>query len=116
MQIFLFIALLIMLVAIIFAVQNTDTTQVQFLTWKSEGSLALVLLLTLVAGALISYFFSLPSKLRDKLTIRSQSKKITQLEDNLNKKQSQLDESQGKLEEADKEELVESESDTESDA
>ncbi|MGD9092070.1 MAG: lipopolysaccharide assembly protein LapA domain-containing protein [Anaerolineales bacterium] len=116
MQIFLFIALLIMLVAIIFAVQNTEPTQVQFLAWKTEGSLALVLLLTLLAGVLISYFFSLPSKLRDKLTIRSQSKKITQLEDSLKEKQSQLEETQGKLEETDSETLGANEIYAESDA
>ena len=105
MQIFLFIALLIMLVAIVFAVQNTEPTQVQFLAWEFEGSLALVLLLALAAGALISYLVSLPSKLRDKWTIRSQGKKIDQLETSLDKSQTQLEESQGKLAEAEKEEV-----------
>ena len=97
MQVFLFIALLIMLVAIVFAVQNNDPTQVQFLAWKTEGSLALILLLTLAAGALISYLVSLPSKLRDKLTIRSQGKQIEQLERNLNGHQVQLEETQEKV-------------------
>lgn len=103
MQIFLFIALMIMLVAIVFAVQNNAPTQVQFLAWKTEGSLALILLLAVVAGALISYFVSLPSKLGDKLTIRSQGKRIDQLEANLNEIQSQMEETQGKLAEAEKE-------------
>ena len=85
-----------LLVAIVFAVQNTDTTQVQFLAWESEGSLALVLLIALAAGALISYFVSLPAKLRDKLTIRSQGKKIDQLEGELG----QLKEQQSQLKDA----------------
>lgn len=98
MQIFLFIALLIMLIAIVFAVQNNDPTQVRFLAWKTEGSLALVLLLTLAAGALISYLVSLPSKLRDKLTIRSQGKQIEQLERTLNEHHGQSVEDQENLE------------------
>ena len=61
MQIFLFIALILMGVTIIFAVQNTTLTTVRFLAWELEGSLALVLLVAAAAGALISFFFSLPT-------------------------------------------------------
>jgi len=54
MQIFLFFALIISLLAVIFAVQNTAPVTVSFAIWKFPGSLALVLLAALAAGSLIS--------------------------------------------------------------
>lgn len=96
MQIFLFIALILMGVTIIFAVQNTATATVRFLAWELEGSLALVLLVAAAAGALISFFFSLPTLIRDKWTVRSLRKKVNELEPS-------LDEQADKLKEAEKE-------------
>ncbi len=67
MQIFLFFALIISVIAVIFAVQNNDTITVSFAVWKYNGSLALVLLVAVAAGSLISFFVSLPSNLRNSL-------------------------------------------------
>lgn len=53
MQIFLFFALFIAVIAVVFAIQNTSPTTVSFITWKFNGSVALVLLIALAAGALI---------------------------------------------------------------
>lgn len=83
MQVFLFFALILVAVAILFAVQNTDVTTVRFLTFELEGSLALVLLIALALGALISFFASLPTMLRDKWVVRSQRKKLNEVEENL---------------------------------
>ena len=82
MQIFLFIALILMGATIIFAVQNTATTTVSFLAWQLEGSLALVLLVAASVGALISFFFSLPTLIRDKWTVRSLRKQVNEFEAN----------------------------------
>jgi uncharacterized integral membrane protein len=94
MQIFLFFALFIAVLAVIFAIQNNDQTTVQFAVWRFEESLALILLITLAAGALISFFFSLPSNIKTRWTIRQQRKKLNELEGNLNHLRAQLDEAQ----------------------
>ena len=101
MQIFLFLALILMGVTIIFAVQNTATTMVRFLAWQTEGSLALVLLVAVAAGALISFFFSLPTHARDKWTVRSQRKKMKELEADLDQHNLKLEDSEKRLEESD---------------
>ena len=97
MQIFLFIALILMSVTIIFAIQNTATTMVSFLAWEIEGSLALVLLVAVAAGVLISFFFSLPTLARDKWTVRSQRNKLNELEASLDEQTTKLEETQRKL-------------------
>lgn len=99
MQIFLFIALFIAVVAVLFAVQNTDPVTVSFAFWETEGSLALVLLIALAAGALISFFVSLPSNLRTRWTIRQQRKKMNELESNLSSLRLESEDAQKKIDE-----------------
>jgi uncharacterized integral membrane protein len=91
MQIFLFLALIIAILAILFAVQNNETTTVSFIAWDFEGSLALVLLVALAAGALVSFFVSLPANIKARWTIRNQRKKLTELESTLGEKSEMLD-------------------------
>jgi lipopolysaccharide assembly protein A len=102
MQIFLFFALVIAVLAVIFAVQNNDPTTVSFAVWKYNGSLALVLLVAVAAGSLISFFVSLPSNLRTRWTIRQQRKKITELESSLATARGELAEAQKIIDEANK--------------
>jgi len=97
MQFFLVIALIIIALAVIFAVQNTAVITVSFLIWTYHGSLAIVLLVALCAGALISLMFSLPSLLRDKWIIRSHKKKLTEVESSLTDHKNRLEETQRKL-------------------
>ena len=99
MQVFLFFALFIAILAIIFAIQNNDAASVSFLVWKSEGSLALVLLVSMAAGALISYFVSLPSTIKSRLELRNLRKKVVELEASV------LD-YEGQIEELKKEESI----------
>lgn len=107
MQIFLFLALILMGVTIIFAVQNTSTTIIRFLTWQTEGSLALVLLIATAAGALISFFFSLPTLVRDKWTVRSLKKKMNELEIEIDQKNPQLQETDQKIAESEEDSRIE---------
>lgn len=83
MQIFLFAALIISALAVIFALQNSDTTLVTFLTWQFNSSLALVLLVAVAAGALISFLFSLPTNLKTRWSLRQQRKKLSEMENSL---------------------------------
>lgn len=80
MQIFIIIALLIAIVAVVFALQNTAAVTVSFLFWSINGSLALVLLLTLLTGVLISVLVSLPGLVRRKWMSAGQKKKLAALE------------------------------------
>ncbi len=80
MQIFIFIALLIAILAVIFALQNLAVVTVSFLFWSIQGSQALVLLVTLAAGVLISLLASLPGLVRGKWSTASQRKKLSALE------------------------------------
>lgn len=80
MQFFLFLALLIAALAILFAAQNNDPATVTVLFWEFESSLAFVMVASLLAGALISFFVSLPTNLKVRWSLRNQKKKIAELE------------------------------------
>jgi len=97
MQIFLFLALIISVLAVIFAVQNNDPATVSFAMWKFNGSLALILLVAVAAGALISFFVSLPTNLKTRWTIRQQRKRLSELESSLATVRGQLEEAQKML-------------------
>jgi len=97
MQIFLFIALLIAALAAVFALQNSTPVQVSFLALDFESSLAIVLLVALAAGALMSFFVSLPGNVRARLLIRQQRKKITELETGLADAKARLEETSTSL-------------------
>lgn len=94
MQVLIIIALLIAIVAVLFALQNLTTVTVTFLFWSIQASLALVLLITLAAGVLISVLASLPGLIRGKLTLSSQKKKLSVLETERNTYRLQAEEAQ----------------------
>lgn len=83
MQIFLVLALIIALVAVVFTIQNTALVTVTFLVWDLEHSLAFVVLLAILAGVLISQFVAMPGRVKRKLEITNQVKKIKEMETEL---------------------------------
>ena len=97
MQIFLFFALIIAVLAVFFALQNSDPATVKFAVWEFNSSLAFVLLLAMLAGALISFLFSLPSNMKARWTIRQQRKKLGEYETNLAQVKAKLDEADNKM-------------------
>ncbi len=64
MFLFLIIGLLLGALVIIFAVQNIATVSVVFLTWQFEGSLALILVLAVAAGMVLSALLSIPARMK----------------------------------------------------
>lgn len=96
MLIFILIALAIAIIAVIFALQNAITITVSFFFWQFDGSLALVLLLTLALGFLVSFFATLPALIRRSWAIAGQKRRINALE-------KQLLEEEAKTEALDKE-------------
>ena len=97
MQIMLVFSFIIAFVAIIFAIQNTVITPIRFLVWESEGSLALILFIALVAGALISYLATAPNQIRRRMTISNQRKRIAEVEGQLASSQEELGQTQEQL-------------------
>lgn len=97
MLIFLVISLLIAVLAVVFALQNASTVTITFLAWNIRGSLALVLLLTTIAGILVGFFAALPTIIRDKWKVRSQRKRATELEASLTVHKKKLEEVQNRL-------------------
>ena len=90
MQILLIFSFVIAFLAILFAIQNTTVTSIRFLIWETEGSLALVLFIALVAGALISYLATAPGQIKQRMTISSQRKRIAEVEGQLTSTQEEL--------------------------
>ncbi len=97
MLIFIVLALIILLLAVIFALQNTAAVTISFLFWQFHGSLALVLLVALFAGLLISFLTYLPTLLRTNWSSRKLRKHMTELETNLADHKQRLDEALLKL-------------------
>ena len=85
MQLQLIVAIIIAILAVVFALQNAIPIVVSFLTWRFESSLALVLLITLALGILMSLLVSVPSVIKKMKIISNQKKKIQKLEIGLQK-------------------------------
>lgn len=80
MQILIILALIIAVVAVIFALQNIAAVTVSLFFWHINGSLALVLLVTLAAGVLISLLASAPGAISRRWTISNLKKKLAAAE------------------------------------
>lgn len=80
MRIYLILALILAIIVTIFAVQNIDPVNVSFLTFELNGSLALVLLITLTVGILIGILVSAPSSLRRRREISGLRKSMRKME------------------------------------
>ncbi|MGW8143757.1 MAG: LapA family protein, partial [Anaerolineales bacterium] len=112
MQILLIFSLIIAFLAILFAIQNTEIVSIRFLLWETQGSLALILFIALVAGALISYLATTPGQIRQRMANSSQRKQIAQLENQLATTQSELTETNEKLQAVEAEKLAAEESES----
>lgn len=99
MQILVIIALLIAIIAVIFALQNLAAVTVTFLFWSIHGSLALVLLVTLTSGVLISLLASMPGLIRGKWTSSKEKKRLVTLESERNNYKSRAEEADKEVKE-----------------
>ena len=92
--VYLILALLIAVVAVIFALQNTLTVHIAFFTWNLTGSLSLVLLVTLLIGILIGWLFAAPSLVKHTFRASGNRKRISALEKELEDHKTKLGELQ----------------------
>jgi putative membrane protein len=70
-------------VAVIFALQNIITIPVKFLFWQVEGSLALVLVLAVIAGVIISILVTIPEVIKTYMRFNALKKYNKSLEQEL---------------------------------
>jgi uncharacterized integral membrane protein len=75
-QIFLLIAALIAVLAVIFALQNAVPITVSFLFWQVKSSLALILIVAFIAGLITSFLFNILSNIKRNRATASQEKEI----------------------------------------
>ncbi len=73
----LLVALLIVIIAVVFALQNAIPVTISFLVWQLEGSLALVLLASFMLGVLAALLVTLPGMIRRGTTIVSLKREIS---------------------------------------
>ncbi len=81
--VYLIFVLLIAVIAVIFALQNTITVTIAFLAWKVTGSLSLILLITLAIGTVIGLLVLTPSAIKNTLAVSGHRKRIGVLEKEL---------------------------------
>lgn len=77
---FLILGIILGIIAVFFVIQNTDVVTVAFASWHLEGSLALILILTLITGIVVTLLLVLPSFITDAFALSAAQKKIKALE------------------------------------
>ena len=86
----LILALAFAIVAVIFALQNTDVVTVAFFSLSYEGSLALVILVAVALGILIGVLVMTPGNIKNKISSTRNRKKVSSLESSLEEHKSKL--------------------------
>ncbi len=90
MILFFTLGLLLGAVAVMFALQNTFEVTVTFFTWTMTGSLALILILTIVAGMLVALLGTFPKSIRDSMQNRRALREIRALKEEIRKQNEAL--------------------------
>lgn len=80
MQIFLVLAVLIAIVAVVFAVQNIAVVAISFFAWSVDIPLAVALLVSLAVGVVITLLVSIPGRIKGGWNSASNRKKYASLE------------------------------------
>lgn len=74
------IGIIIALITVLFAVQNSATVEVKFLAWSLSSSMAMLLIIVFVTGIAAGMLVLTPAMMKKNSTIKSGLKKITELE------------------------------------
>jgi len=80
MRILFVFALVLALLVTVFAVQNNQPITISFLFWSIEGSLALLLMVTLVLGIVIGVLLMAQGSVRSRLQVGGLQRSIRSLE------------------------------------
>lgn len=90
MILFLIGGLLIGGAAVAFALQNTTMVTVALFSWRLESSLALVIILAMVLGALIGFLWLLPGSIKKSFQISNLKRQNIKLEAELANKKTEV--------------------------
>lgn len=85
MIILFIVGLLLGAVSVIFALQNVDIITVTFFSWSLTGSLAIILLLAMAMGVLITILLVLPETVKNYFRYRALQKENQKLREDLQK-------------------------------
>ncbi len=80
---FVILGIALGIISVVFVAQNTEMVTVSFLNWQFDGSLAVVLLLTLASGAVMTLLILMPSFIKDAFVLSSVKRKKNALEKEL---------------------------------
>lgn len=97
MQLILIFGIFIAIGAVIFALQNNTPVIVTLALWSFEGSLALVLLVSLGLGVLIAGLLSSPAVIRGQWTMGRLRNRVADLERQLDEQQKRKQELEAEL-------------------
>ena len=97
MIIFLILGLLLGGLVVIFALQNVTTIDVVFLTWQIQGSLALILVLAVVIGMILTWLFYMPEMIHRRFQILKLKDANKKLESDLADKRVEVEAEKGKV-------------------
>ena len=91
MQIYLIFALVFALLVALFAIQNSGTVDIRFLTWSFPGvSLVLVIIGAAMGGAISIFLMGAPQQFGVKRRLREAQKQARELQDEIAKIQAQI--------------------------
>ena len=85
MIIFFVIGLLLGAVAVVFTFQNSEVVSVSFFSWQLDGSLSVILALSVLTGILIALLLTLPEFFNNYFESRRLKKRNAVLEEELRK-------------------------------
>lgn len=92
MHLMLILGVIFAIGAVVFALQNNVSVTVSIALWQFEGSLAMVLLLSLGLGVLIAGLLSSPTVIRGQWTASRLRHQVADLEKKLHQQQTRNDE------------------------
>jgi uncharacterized integral membrane protein len=90
MIIFLILGAILGALLVIFVLQNVAVVTVTFLTWHITGSLALVLLASIISGVVITLLVLLPGLIRDDFRLSGIKRQLRETQDQLEKTKAAL--------------------------
>lgn len=96
MQFVMIFSLVVAVIAVMFAIQNTAVVTLKFFIWTFESPLALLLIIALTVGAVILSFFTLPDWFKNRKFHSKHDKEINDLEESLSKYRADLIDTQNK--------------------
>lgn len=96
MQFVMIFSLVVAVLSVMFAMQNTAVVTLKFFIWSFESPLALLLIIALTVGAVIISIFTLPDWFKNRKFHSKHDKEINDLEESLSKYRADLIDTQNK--------------------